>query len=135
MEKDSKQLFRELKDGILTYAELKVELFRLGAYEHTGKLVGMLSYGLILILLAFFLLLFLFLSAGFFLSGWFHSEGLGFGCIAVIYLAVIGVVVANKRRISLWVANNVIAALRAGEEKNDEIDEKERDDPSGAVNR
>jgi hypothetical protein len=134
MEKDSKQVFRELKDNILTYAELKVELFKLGAYEHTGKLVGMLSYGLILILLAFFVLLFLFLSAGFFLSELFHSEGLGFGCIAVIYLIVIGIVVANKRKISLKIANEVIAALRAGEEKNNETHEKETD-PSGEVNR
>ena len=67
-EKDPKQVFRELQDAALAYAELKIELFKLIACERAGKLLGLLFYGLILVLLAFFILLFLFLSGGFFLS-------------------------------------------------------------------
>jgi hypothetical protein len=119
MEKDSKQVFRDLQDEVLAYAELKVELFKLIACERAGKLVGLLFYGLILVLLAFFVLLFLFLSGGFFLSECFRSQGLGFGSIVLIYLLIAGAVVANKKRLCLRIANEVVAALRAGEDKND----------------
>jgi hypothetical protein len=129
MEKEPKQVFRELKDELLTYAELKLELFKLGAYEYTGKLVGVLSYGLILILLALFVLLFLFLSGGFFLSECFHSQGLGFGCIVLIYLLIIGIIIANKKKISLKITNEVIAALRVNEEKNNKNHEKATESP------
>jgi hypothetical protein len=118
MEKEPKEVFRELKEEAFAYAELKVELFKLGACEYTGKLLGTLSYGLVLMLLAFFVLLFLFLSGGFFLSECFQSYGLGFGCIVLIYLLITGIVRANKKRICLKIANEVIAALRSNEEKN-----------------
>lgn len=120
MEKDSKQIFRELQDGLRAYADLKLELLRLRACEQVGKVAGALFYGLILVLLAFFVLLFLFLSGGFFLSECFRSQGLGFGSIVLVYLFIGGAVVANKKRISLRITNEVIAALRAGDEKDKE---------------
>ncbi|GHT28952.1 hypothetical protein AGMMS49574_04350 [Bacteroidia bacterium] len=123
MEKDSKQVFSELKENVLTYAEIRFELLKLSTYEGTGKVIGVLSYVLVLVLLAFFVLLFLFLSAAFFLSDLFHSQGLGFGCISLIYLIMIGIVYANKKKIINKVMNEVLATLTAGEDKNSKKDE------------
>ena len=68
MEKDSGTVFRELKEDVSAYVELKLELLKLSTYERTGKVIAVLSYGLILLFLAFFAILFIFLALGFFLG-------------------------------------------------------------------
>ena len=65
MEKDSGTVFRELKEDVSAYVELKLELLKLSTYERTGKVIAVLSYGLILLFLAFFAILFIFLVANF----------------------------------------------------------------------
>ena len=57
MEKDSSEIFRKLKKDLSTYVELKLELLKLDAYERTGKVIAVLSYGAILLFLAFFAIL------------------------------------------------------------------------------
>ena len=37
MEKDSGTVFRELKEDVSAYVELKLELLKLSTYERTGK--------------------------------------------------------------------------------------------------
>lgn len=49
MEKDSGKIFRELKEDVSTYVELKLELLKLSTYERSGQLIAVLSYGLILL--------------------------------------------------------------------------------------
>ena len=68
MEKDSGEIFRELKKDLSAYVELKLELLKLNTYERTGKVIAVLSYGVILLFLAFFAILFIFLALGFFLG-------------------------------------------------------------------
>ena len=69
MEKDAGEIFRELKKDLSAYVELKLELLKLNTYERTGKVIAVLSYGVILLFLAFFAILFIFLALGFFLGG------------------------------------------------------------------
>jgi hypothetical protein len=120
MEKDAGQVFREIKEDIAAYAESKFELFRLGSYESVGKVAGLLTYGLILICLALFALLFIFISTGYFLGEMFHSIGLGFACVAGLYLIIMFVVVAMKKRIKTKVLNEIIEALTVNDEKGNE---------------
>ena len=54
MEKDAGEIFRELKKDLSAYVELKLELLKLNTYERTGKVIAVLSYGVILLFLAFF---------------------------------------------------------------------------------
>ena len=49
MEKDSGKIFRKLKEDLTAYVELKLELLKLNTYERTGKVISVLSYGLILL--------------------------------------------------------------------------------------
>ncbi len=131
MEKDSGTVFRELKEDISTYVELKLELLKLSTYERTGKVISVLSYGLILLFLAFFAILFIFLALGFFLGEWMNSYGLGFGIVAILYLSLIGVIIANKDKISAKVINEVIAALMTNDDKNNETDNANTSNPTG----
>ncbi len=124
MEKDSGKIFRELKDDVSTYVELKLELLKLSTYERSGQLIAILSYGLILLFLAFFAILFIFLALGFFMGDIFGSMGTGFAFVAVLYLLLIGLIIMNKGRICNTVLNVVIAALNGNDEKDDATDKK-----------
>ena len=48
MEKESGEIFRKLKKDLTTYVELKLGLLKLDTYERIGKVVAVLSYGIIL---------------------------------------------------------------------------------------
>lgn len=133
MEKDSGKIFRELKDDVSAYVELKLELLKLSTYERSGKLIAVLSYGMILLFLVFFAILFIFLALGFFLGDVFGSLGVGFAVVAVLYLLLIGIIIMNKDKISNKVVNVVIAALNSNDDKNDATDNKQNTDSTGEI--
>ena len=114
MEKDSGTVFRELKEDVSAYVELKLELLKLSTYERTGKVIAVLSYGLILLFLAFFAILFIF-----------------FGIVAVLYLLLIGIIIMNRDRISTKVLNEVIAAMTANDDKNNATNDEQPANPTG----
>ena len=99
MKKNSREIFRELRDDISSYVELKLELLKLSTYERSGHLIAVLSYGLIILFLAFFAILFIFLALGFFMGDVFGSIGAGFAFVAVLYLLLIGLIMTNKQKI------------------------------------
>lgn len=117
MKKNAEEVFRELKDDVSTYAELKLELIKLNAYERTSKVIAVLSYGLLLSALIVITVLFALLALGFQLSKWLDSTAAGFGIVAAIYLIQIAAVVLNKNRIRRKVINVIISALNPNEEK------------------
>ena len=119
MEKDSGKIFRELKDDVSTYVELKLELLKLSTYERSGQLIATLSYGLILLFLAFLAILFIFLALGLFLGDAFNSMGAGFAVVAGLYFLLIGLVVLNKNTICRMIINIVLAALNDNDDNDD----------------
>jgi hypothetical protein len=126
MEKKSEPFFDQIKKDVITYFELKFEYIKLSTYERTGKVFGVLSYGLILLFAAFFAFLFIFLAIGFFLGELFDSEGLGFISVAALYLIFILIIVFYKKKIIGKVENEVISALMSNDDKNNEIPEDEQ---------
>ena len=131
MEKHSGTVFRELKEDVSAYVELKLELLKLSTYERTGKVIAVLSYGLTLLFLAFFAILFIFLALGFFLGDWLGPSGFGFGIVAVLYLLFIGIIIMNRDRISTKVLNEVIAAMTANDDKNNATNDEQPANPTG----
>lgn len=132
MKKNSREIFRELRDDISSYVELKLELLKLSTYERSGHLIAVLSYGLIILFLAFFAILFIFLALGFFMGDVFGSIGAGFAFVAVLYLLLIGLIMTNKQKICNTVLNIVIAALNGNNENGDTTtDTKQTADASG----
>lgn len=119
MEKDAEKVFRDLKDDISTYAELKLELLKLNAYERVSKVVAIFSYGLLLCALIFITMQFALLALGFLISNWLNSMAAGFGIVATLYLLQVAIVVLNKNRICRMIINIIISALNSNEENND----------------
>ncbi|MDR0572745.1 MAG: phage holin family protein [Tannerella sp.] len=128
MGKDAEKVFRELKDDVSTYAELKLELIKLNAYERISKVIAVLSYGLLLSALTFTAILFVMLTLGFLLSKWLDSTTAGFGIVAVLYLILVVLVIFNKNRICLKVINIIISALNSNDQKKDATTNSEPED-------
>lgn len=119
MKRDSQLFFQEIKKDLTHYGELRLELLKLGTYEKAGKLFSVLSYTLILLTLIFFLTLFLFLALGFFLSEWLHSTGVGFSIVAILYVILVGGVVAFKNKIRRLILNALLEVLMNDDDDDD----------------
>ena len=133
MEKYPEKVIHELKEDVSVFVELKLELLKLNTYERTGKVIAVLSYGLVLLFLAFFAILFVFLALGFFLGEWIGLTGAGFGLVAVLYALLITVIVKNKEALIAKVLNVVIDTLLSNDEKKDEKRDESTDNESAAT--
>lgn len=130
MEKDTGTFFRELKKDVSTYIEIKLELLKLDAYERMGKVITILSYGAILLFLAFFAILFIFLALGFFLGELFDSVGAGFSVVAVLYVLLITIILTSKEKIQKSVLNTIISTLTANAEQEEANNENANNEQS-----
>lgn len=133
MEKDFNQVFNELKDDISTYAELKFELLKLNTYEKAGRVVSLLSYGLVLALLLFLATLFLFLALGFLLGQWLQSDSAGIAIVGGIYVIMIAILVWKREWFKDKILNIVIHALATNDDKTSD-DHTNETDYEGSAN-
>ena len=122
MGKDFGNVFRELKDDVSSYAELKLELFKLNTYERISKVIAVLSYGLLLWAMIILVLLFAMLALGFLISAWVGSMAIGFGIVALLYLILVVVVISSKKQICLKVMNVIISTLDSPDKKDETTD-------------
>lgn len=127
MEKDSNKFFREVNQNVASYVEAKLELLKLSTYERIGKVTTVLSFGLVLMLLGFFAVLFIFIALGYFLGERIGSVSAGFSIVAALYLLMMGIILMFRKQIKDKVLNIIIAALMANEEKEDESGNKQSD--------
>ena len=124
MENIAEKTFAELKEDISTYVELRLELLKLNTYERVAKTMAVFSYGIVLILLAFFTILFLFLALGFFLGELLGSMALGFVLVVGMYLLLFGIIIFFKKKITSKVMNEIIIAMMSKDEKDNEEKEE-----------
>ena len=120
MENIAEKTFAELKEDISTYVELRLELLKLNTYERVAKTMAVFSYGIVLILLAFFTILFLFLALGFFLGDLLGIMALGFVLVVGMYLLLFGIIIFFKKKITSKVMNEIIIAMMSKDEKDNE---------------
>lgn len=131
MENNAENIFSKLKDDLTAYVKLRLELLKLDTYERVGELTATLSYGLVLLFLAFFSVLFIFIALGFFLGELLHSTAAGFGIVAAIYIICFAVILLVRNKLREKILNVVIAALMAHDEKKDESNGNGDTDPTG----
>ncbi len=132
MKKDPEEVYDRLKKDTSTYLELKLELLKLNTYERAGKLISLLSYGLVLMFLAFFACLFVFIALGFFVGEYLGDTALGFLLVAAIYLLLIALIAFKGACIREKIMNIIIASLLANDIKKDESSEQQVDTTPGA---
>jgi hypothetical protein len=89
--------FDELKLLITDYFDARLKLIKLETFEKIAKVTALLFSSLVVAFLAFFLLFFLSMSAGFYLGKIFDSCALGFLAVTGLYLILFLLVLLMKK--------------------------------------
>ncbi len=132
MENGAEKIFTELKDAISVYAGLKVRLLKVTAIERAARFLAALSHSLILMLLAFFTILFLFIALGFFFFFLFDSVALGFLIVGGIYFLGSWCFFIARNGIRVRLTNVFIRTIQTDDD--DDSKENQSTIASGAVN-
>lgn len=120
MDNFAEKTFSELKDDVSTYVDLRLELLKLGTYERVAKTMAVFSYGIVLVLLAFFAVLFLFLSLGFFLGELLDSVALGYLLVVGLYALLFGLLLLFRDQVKAKITNEIITVMMSKDENEDE---------------
>ncbi len=119
--KEQPAVFAELKQLISEYFDARLSLLKLEALEKTARVTAALFSSVVVALLAFFLLFFLSLSAGFYLSVVFESNALGFLAVTGFYLILFALVLFRKKEfLEKFIIDRIIAVLSRKEDEDDQ---------------
>lgn len=112
MEKDSEKYFREVKEELTEYVKLRSDLLKVNIYEKTAKVTSAMLINLLIIISAYFTILFISIMVGIVLSKATHSYLIGFGIITFLYLILFLILaVFRRRQLQLYFANLVAKIL------------------------
>ena len=118
MESNLENFFRDLKDDVSSYAELKFELLKLNTYERISKVIAIFSYGLLLMTITIITFLFFMLTLVYLINMWCDSTIAGYGIVTILYLILVILVMLNKKRICLKVINVILLTLNTTDKNN-----------------
>ena len=121
MEEIQPSFFKETRQQLEQYLKDRVLLLKLQMVEKISQLTALLFTGLTLALLAFFILLFLSIIAGYFFSTVTGSLYIGFGIVSAVYIVLfITIIKLRKKVIEKFIVDAVIKIFM---EKSDEDNE------------
>jgi Protein of unknown function (DUF1469). len=110
------------KKDLTSFVDLKLKIYQLTLYEKVGNLSSLLTYGLIILLVVYFSILFIFIALGFFLGSVLNNIALGMLLVAILYLIILGLLFVFREKIKGKLADIFITEMR----KNDNQDENEQ---------
>jgi len=112
-------IFSSIKDKIAQYLDVQVRLIKLNIIGRTANLLGFFMFSLICLLLLMCILLYsgMGLVEAFAALG--ASKLVSFAITIGIYILLLLVVVASRRRITRFMASAFIRAITEGDEDND----------------
>jgi hypothetical protein len=125
MEEQKKPFFEETQEMIEDYVGNRIQLLKLQTAEKSSKLVSLLLTVLVMALLCFFILLFLSITAGYFLAQKTGSLFTGFGIVAIFYVVLLVVILyLRKRFLDKYISDTVIKIFFDSTADDDDTDEK-----------
>ncbi len=112
----------ELKQLITEYFEARLKLIKLDSFEKAAKVTAVLFSSLVVALLGFFLLFFLSLTAGFYLSKLFNdSYTLGFLAVTGLYLILfVLLMILKKELLEKFLIERIIGELTRKEDDDEQ---------------
>jgi uncharacterized membrane protein len=118
-------IISKLKEKIIQYIEVKINLVKISVIERSSIILGYLFYSLLLLFVILATILFL----GFGLSEVFaelvNSKALGYFMTLVVYIILLFILFASRRRIVRSIGN---AFIRIMTEQDDDDDDKNAQD-------
>ena len=116
-EKKVSTLFEEMKDDLSDYVSNRFKLLQLQTYKNTSKTVGLLTYGLILILLFLLVLFMVFTTLAIYLGALLESMPLGFAIVSLFAILVVVVVLLSRKSIRNKFTNIMVSSFMNDDDK------------------
>lgn len=119
MENDAEQILKKVRDDITVFIDLKIRILRLTVVEKIARVLAFLSYGLVILLFAFFTVLFLFVALGFFLGNLLNNVALGFLVVGGLYLFLTMCSILARYKIRLVFINLIIRSFQMHDDEKE----------------
>lgn len=112
MEPKEPEYFDKTEAMLRQYIGGRMLLFKLKATEQSAKLTALIFIGTTILLLAFFLLLFVSIMAGYYFANLTGSLFYGFGIVTAFYLLLLVVLLlVRKKHLQPYITNMVIRKI------------------------
>lgn len=98
-EEQETSFFKESRQQLEQYVQDRVLLLKLQMVEKVSQLIALLFTGLTLALLAFFILLFVSIMAGYYFANITGSLYIGFGIVAMFYIILFVLIVSMRKKV------------------------------------
>jgi len=109
MEEQKPGFFEETQELVEDYVGNRLQLLKLQTAEKSARIISLLLTVVVMAFLCFFILLFLSITAGYFLAQKTGSLFTGFGIVAVFYLLLLAIVLyLRKRVLDKFISNTVV---------------------------
>jgi len=112
------------KSDVKTWVETRMKLLQLHVFEKTSVVGSFLIYGVIIINLLFFALLFAFFALGFLIGKWVNSVAGGFAIISCFYILILVIMLIFRKAIFTGLQNLLLKELNP-ETEDESTDSKE----------
>lgn len=119
-DKDLSTLLEEVKLELLSYINSRIRLFKLSSFEKLGISASIMGYGLIVAIVAGFILFFSLFGLAFAIGQMLNNQAAGFGIMALFSLLVLIGVLLSGKGIKRFILNKTIIFIR----KVDKADEE-----------
>lgn len=113
------ELLSALKMEIKEWVEIRLKLLQLQVFEKTAVVGSFLIYGIIIINLLLFALLFAFVALGFLLGKWINSVAGGFAIVSFLYLLILVLMLIFHKRIFTGLQNSLLRELNKPEPESE----------------
>jgi uncharacterized membrane protein len=98
-EEQETSFFKESRQRLEQYVQDRLLLLKLQMVEKVSQLIALLFAGLTLALLAFFILLFVSIMAGYYFANITGSLYIGFGIVAMFYIILFVLIVSLRKKV------------------------------------
>ncbi|MFC4231032.1 phage holin family protein [Parasediminibacterium paludis] len=98
-EEQETTFFKESRQRLEQYVQDRLLLLKLQMVEKVSQLIALLFTGLTLALLAFFILLFVSIMAGYYFANITGSLYIGFGIVAMFYIILFVMIVSLRKKV------------------------------------
>jgi hypothetical protein len=98
-EEQETTFFKESRQQLEQYVQDRVLLLKLQMVEKVSQLIALIFTGLTLALLAFFVLLFVSIMAGYYFANVTGSLYIGFGIVAMFYIILFVLIVSLRKKV------------------------------------
>ena len=119
---EPENFFTESRKKLEAYVNERLLLLKLEALEKTAKMSASLFTAIVLLLLAFFILLFLSLMAGYYFANLTGSLFAGFGIVTAFYIILFVVILKLKKPVIEKNIRNMIISNFFDKQEEDEKD-------------